>query len=178
MLPQDDDVSGRVASVGSVVSGCLFAAGWYIFLGALLLARTDCIVWGSFSEKHILNCTDHNRTWHNDDRAPEALISGAYWAPGILSSFGLVGLNMISWEAIVEEGSFGDGVVVCARVWAMSSLILLFGGLGVAIWMFVDVFSVANYWPWGGICCLVQNLLIMFSAVLFRMCRRSGDHSI
>ena len=107
------------------------------------------------------------------DRPPQA-----YWAPGILTSLGLVGLNLISWEAVAAEDAFGDNVVRCARMWTMGSLMLLFGGLGTAIWMVVDVFSVPHYWPWGGVCCLIQTVFITLAAFLFRVSRRSGDHAI
>ena len=169
----DDDHSGCLASAGSVASGCLCASGWYIFLGAFLFARMECIVW--HNEWH--NCTGHSHTYHGDI-APDALVSGAYWAPGVLTSLGLVGLNLISWEAVTAEDSFGDNVVACARVWTMGSLILVFGGLGTAIWMVVDAFSVPHYWPWGGVCCLIQTVLILLAAFLFRACRRGGDHAI
>ena len=177
-VAQDDDLAGRIASVGSVTSGTLFACGWYIFLGALLKARMDCIVWSSTVNKHFVNCTAHNHTEIHGSIAPDALVSGASWAPGILTTFGLIGLNMISWEAVVEEGSFGESVVACARIWTMASLVFLFGGLGTAIWMACNAFSVPHYWPWDGVCCLIQNILIVIAAFLFRASRRGGDHAI
>ena len=109
---------------------------------------------------------------------------------GILSSFGLVGLNAISWEAVVEEGGFGDGVNCMARVWTMASLVLLFSGLGTAIWALVDSFqfvppgchpgdpAACNVWHTGAICTLIQTVLILLSAFIFRFSRRSGEHSI
>lgn len=161
-------------------SGILFAAGWYMFFGAIIEAHVNCLVWGgSWSQRHVVNCTDANNSHpHHGDIAPDALVSGAYWGPGILSTFGLIGLNMISWEAVVEEGSFGEGAVVCARIWTMASLVLLFGGLGFAIWCFVTDFQTANAWHSGGVMVLIQNLLILLSAFVFRFVRRSGDHSI
>jgi len=175
---QDDDAAGKVATIGSCGGGIIFAVGWYIFLGALFMAHTDCIVWSSLSDRELVNCTAENRTWQNDVVAPEALRSGAYWAPGILASFGLVGLNLISWEAVVEEGSFGDGVVVCARLWILCSLVLLFGGLGTAIWCLVTDLQTPKGWHAGGICTFIQTLLILVAAFVFRLVRRSGDHAI
>jgi len=119
-----------------------------------------------------------NRTVHSDSRAPDALVSGAYWAPGILTTFGLVGLNAISWEAVTEDGQFGDGVVVCARVWTMSSLILLFSGLGISIWCMVDAYVTPHSWTAGGLCTFLQNLLILIAAFVFRFVRRSGENAI
>ena len=34
------------------------------------------------------------------------------------------------------------------------------------------------YWPWGSVCCLIQTVLILLAAFLFRACRRGGDHAI
>merc|ERR1712046_565047 len=175
----DDDTTAKIATVGSVGAGVLFAVAWYVFLGALLLAHMEGLVWSSFSDRHLkVNCSSGNSTWTNDERAPDALRSGAYRAPGLLSSFGLIGLNFISWEAVVEEGSFDNGVVACARVWVMASLVLLFSGLGTAIWCLVSDFDTPHAWHTGGICTFVQTLLILASAFLFRLVRRSGDHAI
>ena len=178
---QDDDAAGKVASIGSVGSGILLSSAWALFWGTLWLAHKDCIVWqGSWAQRHIQNCTDveHNRSFHGRGVAPDNLITGAYWAPGILSTAGLLGLNAISWEAVVEEGAFGDGVVACARVWTMASLCLLFGGFGLAIWSFVTDMQTPDAWHWGGVNTLIQNLLILFAAFLFRFVRRSGEHAI
>ena len=195
---QDDDAAGRIATVGSIASGILFCTAWDLFVGTDILAARDCMVWGHWAEKlHGTNCSDAS---HYADMtnavAPVNLVSGAYWAPGILSTAGLIGLNAISWEAVMEEGAFGDGVVVCARVWTMASLCLLFGGLGLSLWCLVTdlqcnvnnlecippidgkVPEDAFVWHWGGINTFIQNLLILFAAFLFRFTRRSGEHAL
>merc|ERR1719198_2289770 len=179
----DDDAAGKCATLGSITSGILFSTGWFLFFGALARAKTDCVVWGgSWTHLHPhINCTEieHNRSIHfHGGVAPDAFVSGAYWAPGILTTFGLIGLNVISWEAVVEEGSFGEGVAMCAKLWVMCSLILLFGGLGTGIWCFVSDFQTPNAWHWGGVMTLAQTLIIFASAILFRASRRSGDHAI
>ena len=172
-------MAGKIATIGSVGSGALFSVAWSLFIGALLVAHIDCIVWGgSWSERHLKNCTEHNHTVTHHEVAPDAFVSGAYWAPGILSSFGLIGLNLISWEAVVEEGSFGDGVVVCARVFTLGSLMLLFGGLGTALWCVITDFQNQHAWHLAGIMTILQNVLIFLAAFIFRLSRRSGDHAI
>merc|ERR1719231_969061 len=136
----DDEQEARIASAGSVVAGFLASAGWWVFLAAIASAGVECLGnWNSeWRQRHVHNCTDFwtgsNATYHPQVAVPPAAVSGAYRAAGILSSFGLVGLNAISWEAVVEEGGFGDGVNCMARVWTMASLVLLFSGLGTAIW--------------------------------------------
>jgi hypothetical protein len=176
--PQDDDASGRIASIGSLTSGILFASAWYLFWGSLLQAHTDCIIWGPHD--NTANCT---APWappgspepEHTLRAPENLVSGAYWAPGILSTFGLIGLNLISWEAVVGDD---EAVGPFARVWVTISLIFMFTGLGVALWCLITDLQTEGAWHWSGICVFVQNVLILTAGFLFRIVRRSGDHSI
>jgi len=135
-------------------------------------------VWTDLSERHLVNCSAGNVTHTSSLRAPDALVSGAYWAPGLLSSFGLVGLNLISWEAVSED-SFGDTrVVACARIWVMASLIFIFSGFGTAIWCLVTDLNTPNGWHNAGVSTFVSNLLIMFAAFAFRLSRRSGEHSV
>ena len=172
-----------MASVGSVASGFLFAAGLYMFCATMFVAGYDCIVWGGkWSQHNLINCSDvdPSEAKHPDGIAPPYLASGAYWAAPIISSFGLVGLNAISWEAVSDEGSFGDGVAVFARIWMLVSLIMLFSGLGTAIWALAQdlSFQKENAWHWGGIMTFVSNLVILASAFLFRLVRRNGDHAI
>ena len=172
----DDDNTGRIASAGSFLSGIIFATGWYLFWGTLLRARTECIEWHT----DIVDC---NASWvppiEDRPKAPGGLVSGAYWAPGILSTFGLVGLNIISWEAVSDEGGLGESASLFARVWVTVSLIFMFTGLGVSIWCLVtDLQAGPTYWHWGGINTFLQNLLILLSGFLFRLVRRSGEHSL
>lgn len=178
-VDMDDDNTGRIASAGSFLSGIIFATGWYLFWGTLLRARTECIVWNT----ETANCTavDLPPPTHAENRpiAPDGLVGGAYWAPGILSTFGLIGLNIVSWEAVSDEGSLGEGVSLFAKIWVTASLIFMFTGLGVSIWCLVtDLQAGPDYWHWGGINTFLQNLLLLSSGFLFRLVRRSGEHSI
>ena len=173
----DDDNTGRIASAGSFLSGIIFATGWYLFWGTLLRARTECIVWNT----ETANCTavDLPPPTHAENRpiAPDGLVGGAYWAPGILSTFGLIGLNIVSWEAVSDEGSLGEGVSLFAKIWVTASLIFMFTGLGVSICLVTDLQAGPDYWHWGGINTFLQNLLLLSSGFLFRLVRRSGEHS-
>ena len=177
---QDDDLAGKVATGGSIFSGFLFSVAWAIFLSALLMANIDCIVWGStWSKHHITNCSYLNESDISVDRAPDALVAGDYFIPGILSSFGLILLNVVSWEAVVDEGSFGESAGACAKVWILCALIFLFAGFGLALWAIVtDFANNPHNWHAAGICTFIQTLLILISAFVFRFSRRSGDHAI
>lgn len=176
---QDDDTDGKIATIGSIFSGCLFCCGWFLFWGVIVRAHRECMVWSLVDHGFKIDCPSSNHTTEEHElQAPEALVSGAYWGPGILSSVGLIGLNAISWEAVVEDGTFGDGVVACARWWTLSSLVLVFGGLGYAIWCIVSDFQTPHAWHWGGVMTFLQTLCIVTAAFTFRLCRRSGDHAI
>lgn len=173
---QDNNDDARIASAGSIASGLIFATGWYLFWGSLLLARTDCIEW----DTQIVNCTDPNYPDPNPDHliAPPGLVSGAYWAPGILSTFGMVGLNVVSWDAMTDEGSLlGGDTSIFAKIWVTVSLIFMFTGLGVAIWCLVTDLQTEHGWHKAGICCFIQNVLILVAGFLFRLVRRSGDNA-
>jgi len=161
----------RVASAGSALSGVVFAVAWYLFWGTLVEARTECIIWNN----DIKNCSG---TPPSELHAPDGLVHGVYWAPPILSTAGIFMLNLISWEAVTEEGFGSEGVAVCARVWIVAALILMFSALGIAIWALVDDLSKNAAWHWGGINQLISTVLILLAGTLFRVVRRSGDHAI
>ena len=94
----------------------------------------------------------------------------------ILASFGLIMLNIISYEAITGES--GENVAAAARCWVIVSLLFLFIGFGIAVWCLIEDLSTPNGWHWGGIFTLLSNLMILTAAFLFRLTRRSGDHAI
>ena len=109
-------------------------------LDGLLRARTDCIVWGS--QFNPSNCTTPSSLI-----APDGLVSGAYWAPGIINTFGMVALNVISWEAVTDEG-FDSGVAAKARAWVTFSLILMCCALGGGIWIMVAALNEPGALSW------------------------------
>ncbi len=119
--------------------------------------------------------------------APDSLVNGVYWAPGIIGTVGLIATNCISWEAVSAEGAFGDEVSGKARCWMLFSMILLFSSLGSAIWIFsAEIRAPAAdydgrtvpYYKSGATATFVQALLLFVSALVFRAVRRSGDHAI
>ena len=149
----DDDGANRAAAVGSALSGALCAVGWFIFLDGLLRANTDCVVWGT--AWNPANCTTPSSLI-----APDGLVSGAYWAPGIIGTFGLVGLNLISWEAVTEEG-FDSGIAAKARVWVIFSMICMCCALGGGIWIMVAALNEEGKYTWAAVATFIQNLLIV-----------------
>ena len=163
----DDDSSrnGKIASAGSILAGVVAAAGWYTFAGTLLTAP-QVATW---------NASDAS----NKPLAPDGVKNGAYWAPGILQSFALVGLNIVNWEAVTDDGGLaGDGPPIAARAFVTFMFIVAFGALGGAIWIMAQDLSNAAVWGGAGIACLIQNLLILAASIIFRASRRSGDHAV
>lgn len=162
---EDNDSSAKVASAGSIVAGLLAAAGWYTWIGTLLTAPQHA-TWNATAPADV-------------PRAPDGLKSGAYWAPGILQSFALVGLNVVNWEAVLDDGGLGgDGTPMAAKAWITFMLIIAFSALGGCIWILVQDGQQLALWRGAGVGCLLQNLLIFSGSVIFRASRRSGDHAV
>jgi len=183
---QDNDATAKVASCGSYLSGIIVAIGWYVFLDALLEARTQCITWGPGDTFNPSNCTEVHQ--NPNLVAPPGLVSGAYWVPGILGTLGTVMLNLISWEAVTDDSAFGDGVSAKAKMWVFVALVLMFCSLGGAIWVLVSDLQFKgkvmkdghqlDAYHFGGVAVLVQCALLFVGGVLFRAVRREGDHSV
>ncbi len=170
--PQEDDSTGKIATAGSIISGAVLAVGWYIFMGFYLLPSSD-------PTQYSWDCNSVNATVAV---APCGMTNGAYWAPGILATFGLIMLNIISWEGLTEDGLTGDEGMACKlKVWVTVSFVVLFCSLGGALWILIadGIARQDNPRIWMGIsiAVLVQNACIFLSALIFRVTRRSGDHS-
>ena len=101
------------------------------------------------------------------DALATSAVSGWLSVPGILSTLGLVLLNVVSWEAVTGEYANPfqtDGASGVARCWVFCSLLLCFSGLITSIFLLVqqgaaDATLVSCAW---------QNGLIFASALLFR----------
>ena len=150
----------------------MLAVGWYIFMGFYLLPSSD-------PTQYSWDCNSVNATVAV---APCGMTNGAYWAPGILATFGLIMLNIISWEGLTEDGLTGDEGRACKlKVWVTVSFVILFCSIGGALWILIadGIARQDNPRIWMGIsiAVLVQNACIFLSALIFRVTRRSGDHS-
>ena len=156
------------------------AVGWYIFIDGLVQAAADCVDWGNHFNPN--GCSNASRG--ADYLAPPGLQSGAYWTPGILSTVGLIGLNIINWDAVTED--FDSGLACKARMWVTTSFVLMFCGLGAAIWILVLDLQLGpqrlelgpQYYHWGGVSVMIQTVLILIGGFLFRISRRGGDHGV
>jgi len=152
LMFMESENTGKIASIGTAASGVLCAVGWYTFIGFLLEASNQPTV--------------------------DGVKSGAYWAPGILMSLGLVMLNIIKWEAVTDDGGLGgDGPGVKAKAWVTVAFVIMFCALGGAAWILVqDLQDHNTEWKGAAWGVLIQNLCIFFAGLLFRIVRRHGDH--
>ena len=98
LTSMDDDNAGRVASVGSYIGGFVCAAGWYVYMAMALKAGQREYEWDCKADPKDLPA-------HVSAIAPCGFTSGAYLAPGILMSLGVVMLNVIRWTARGDDSS-------------------------------------------------------------------------
>jgi len=162
----------KCASFGSLLSGVIVGIGWYIFIDGLVQASVDCVKWsGHFNPA---GCTNETIP---DYKAPPGLVNGAYWTPGILSTLGLLGLNAISWDAVTDD--FDSSLACKARTWVTVCFVLMFCGLGAAIWILASDLGLGDdYYHWGGVATLIQTMLILAGGLAFRLSRLGGEHAI
>ena len=126
----EDDGAGRVATVGSALGGIICAIGWYVWMAILLLP--------SHNDKYIWDCNAVNVT-ADQFVAPCEVSTGAYWAPGILMTLGVVMLNMIRWTALGDDMSMGDdGVATKAKLFVGVCFVIMFCSLGGGVWILVQ----------------------------------------
>jgi hypothetical protein len=126
----DDDGAGRVASVGSAIAGIVCAIGWYVWMAILLLP--------SHNDNYVWDCNAVNVT-KDQYVAPCEVSAGAYWAPGILMTLGVVMLNMIRWTALGDDMSMGDdNVATKAKVYVGVCFVIMFCSLGGGVWIIVQ----------------------------------------
>ena len=129
----DDDNAGRVASVGSYIGGFVCAAGWYVYMAMALKAGQREYEWDCKADPKDLPA-------HVSAIAPCGLTSGAYVAPGILMSLGVVMLNVIRWTALGDDMSLGeDSSATKAKIWVVTCFVIMFCALGGGIWIIVVV---------------------------------------
>lgn len=119
--------------MGSVISGVVCALGWYVWMAVCLMPSVE-------PDKYEWDC--NNLTTTAEYIVPCQHKAGAYWAPGILMSLGIVLLNLITWESITDDGGLGDegcGVAAKAKCWVTMCFVIMFCSLGGSIWIIIQV---------------------------------------
>ncbi|KAJ9459559.1 Transmembrane protein 50-like protein [Diplonema papillatum] len=142
----EDSKCGITSFKCSVAAGVLFSVGWWWFIDGLIIA----------------NQGDHHFTF-------------VTWIPGLLSTLGLIGVNMLNPADLREDGLGGDDEVTRAKVFFFISWLFIFGGLVAAVWICLSDYSqesTSSNYP--GVAIIMQTVVITFASVVFWM-RRSGQ---
>ena len=127
--------------MGSYIGGFVCAAGWYVYMAMALKAGQHEYEWECKTDPKDLPA-------HVSAIAPCGFTSGAYLAPGILMSLGVVMLNVIRWTALGDDMSLGeDSSATKAKIWVVSCFVIMFCALGGGVWIIV----VVRVPPWLGL---------------------------
>jgi len=174
----DDDSAGRVATVGSYIGGVVCAIGWYVFMAISLLPGQE-----KTKGKYLWDCHANVTALPEDSYvSPCEFTSGAYWAPGILMTLGVVMLNVIRWTALGDDMSLGDdSSATKAKIWVVVCFVIMFCALGGGVWITVvdgQRPKDDKVWMGPGIAVLVQCICLFVGGLIFRIARRKEDHAI
>ncbi|KAE8216819.1 hypothetical protein CF327_g70 [Tilletia walkeri] len=153
-------------ALGIYIAGAIFAVGWWFFLDACTL-----------SSRTLLRPVDPDTPFE----PPPVRINFADWVPGLLSTLGMIVVNLIDKSHLAESGgafSFGggagggwggDGVQWRARLFLFIGFALLAGGLAGSVTVLVVKYLVPvlpEGYDYYGVSNVLQNGAIMVSTVL------------
>eukprot|EP01118_Nematostelium_gracile_P012575 TRINITY_DN461_c0_g1_i1.p1 TRINITY_DN461_c0_g1~~TRINITY_DN461_c0_g1_i1.p1 ORF type:complete len:164 (+),score=35.24 TRINITY_DN461_c0_g1_i1:117-608(+) len=143
-------------------AGALFGIGWFLWVDA-----------------HV--STVHFGLSNADHPDPVPVIKGTYYLPAIVSSVGLIMMNVINLETLNPYSwVFDESIGARVRIWLFLSFSVTIGGLVAAIWIMAAVYMPPNnkgdQYP--GIALCLSNLCIVFSALflLFTRSQRSTEN--
>ncbi|RNA12479.1 transmembrane 50A [Brachionus plicatilis] len=129
--------------ISSIVSGSLFALGWWIAINA--------------AAAYPLN---------ND------LLKASH-ACGAIATVALIMLNSVTNSQLRGDSMFSDGICGTSfiRIWVFIAFLMSFGSLIASFWIFFDYYvsKDRNYIP--GLAILVQNAFIFGSTMIFKFGR-------
>jgi len=130
-------------------AGFSFAIGWWLWIDA--------------------NVYSH----HTNDPVQ---VSGVHYIPGIISTIGLIMVNLVSWSDLNGVNFLSDNVSAKARIWLLFAFVVSFAGLVVGVWMAVVHWFQGNpnsQYP--GVALIVQNLLIFAGGAMYRFAKPSDE---
>eukprot|EP00028_Trichosphaerium_sp_Am-I-7-wt_P014412 CAMPEP_0168508360 /NCGR_PEP_ID=MMETSP0405-20121227/73_1 /TAXON_ID=498012 /ORGANISM="Trichosphaerium sp, Strain Am-I-7 wt" /LENGTH=139 /DNA_ID=CAMNT_0008525491 /DNA_START=53 /DNA_END=472 /DNA_ORIENTATION=+ len=130
-------------------SGGLFAIAWWIWIDAATV--------------------DAHLEWNT--------IQPGHYFPGVFATIALIMVNLVSWTDLDGFGFGDDGSQKRTRFWLFGSFSIMFGALFAAVWLGIDHWfmkkDVPNSWP--GIALILENVIIMCSALMYRFAKTPGD---
>jgi hypothetical protein len=135
---------------GSLLAGCLFMAGWLIWIDGAVAGNK-----------------------FQDFKAPPWY----FYLPGFITSFVLIMMNLVSLNDLHPFALvFSEDISYKVRAWLFVAFALGFGSLGASIWMCVDSYGHEpgdRVWP--GVALVLQNVIILFSSVLLLFARKVSE---
>jgi len=132
-------------------AGALFSAGWWLWIDAT-----------AFSQTHPIQVV----WWH--------------YVAGLISTLGLIGVNIVSWSDLDSNAIFGDQVSSRAKVFLFIAFIVCFIGLIAAAWIGIQYYFVnkdPNTSAYGGVAIIIQNILIFVSTIMYRFSKAQDEDS-
>jgi len=137
-------------TVGSFISGGLFAVGW-------LFAADGAVV---------------GNTWEGFKSPPWFM-----YLPGIISTFVLLMMNIVSVNDLHPYSLLFDNTLSQkVRLWLFLSFAIGFGAVISIVWMMVVQYNgMQGMFIWPGLCLVLQNVLIFVSGILFLLARQVNE---
>ncbi|XP_067946468.1 transmembrane protein 50B-like [Watersipora subatra] len=140
-----DNLRQKRNSISSIVAGTLFGLGWWII-------------------------ADAAAAYPDQNDFPKACHTC-----GVVSTLALIMVNSVSNSQVRGDTSDGGCLgSIGAKIWFFAGFILSFGALIGSAWILFGMYVVNNLEnrnDWPGIAVFLQNLLIFFSAIIFKFGR-------
>jgi len=132
-------------------AGILFGIGWWIWIDATV--------------------------YHAHFNTQIQVIWWEYVA-GIISTIGLIMVNLVSWNDLDTNNIFGDKVSTRAKIFLFAAFIVSFVGIIAALWIAIEQwFILSNTYAdpkpsvYGGVALIVQNGLIFAGNMMYRFAK-------
>ena len=141
-------------------AGTIFAAGWWFFFDACIRSSQIAI-----------------------DKPDEILVSEVDWAPGVISTIGLIIVNLIDKQHLIDgDGSLATGAWGASdpaqwrtRLWLFIGFACLAGGMAGSMALSIVKYTIPSHAGHEdfGFANVVQNAGVMCAAVLLWMSQRT-----
>jgi len=146
-------------AAGTYLSGALFAIAWGVFFDACALSS-------------------HVKLPEPD--VPPVHVEFVDWIPGILTTFGLLVINLIDKERLLSQGSYGGepNIIWRARLFLFIGFALMAGGLAGSVSLLVLKYIVPQYEPryqYYGYANVSQNVALMLAAITLWLAQHASS---
>uniref|UniRef100_A0A1D1XQZ2 Vacuolar protein sorting-associated protein 68 n=1 Tax=Anthurium amnicola TaxID=1678845 RepID=A0A1D1XQZ2_9ARAE len=152
-IPSLPHLTEKKREAGVYISGGLFAIGWWFFI--------DAVVYSNYCKS-------------KGENVP--IMNFEEWMCGILSTLGMIIINLINKSHLTTYGSYGYDGNMYARLFLFVGFAALAGGLAGSFTILILKYIV-NETPhtYFGVALIIQNLSIMFSTFILWIAQSSDD---